>query len=716
MSVQQLLSRLRSSLAELRRRRVFRAAAVYGVVGWLVIEVATATFPYLGLPDWLITAVIVLIVLGFPLALVLAWTLELTPEGVRPERRSPEHSTGERGAPGGAPPGRPAGGTRRPRGSGSGAWLVAALGMAAGLAAFLTFWSPAQGGEGAEAAAGEEAATGGAEAWRLRQVTVSEAVEEWPAFAPDGTRLVYSRDVNGHRQLFVRDLETGSETALTDEPADHIQPAWSPDGRSLLYVREAKGGTLAPTDIHGPFVGGDIWLLEVATGSTRRLLEDAYNPSFSPDGGRIAFDASWVGPRRIWVADAVGRNPQQVTGDASESVSHIAPRWSPDGSMLAFQSVEGTKLDVRTVHLTSGVVRWVTDDLFANVQPVWAPGGEAIYFSSNRGGGLNLWRIPVTPEGVPAGAPLQVTMGAGQDIEPAVEPGDGRVAFVTRSLNATLWRLPVDPETGRPTGPPEALISTTREQSRGAWSPDGRRVAFNSDRAGHMNLWVHALEDGSTRQVTRGPGGDFQPRWSPDGRRLVFFSSRSGNADIWTVEVETGALVQLTADSALQVNPFYSPDGNRIAFQSDRGGRKEVWVMDADGSNPRQLSHTGVRDHFMLWSEDGRSIIYTAPGRDGPVQLQVSLEGGEARPFPRVVGGAHMSYGPGRERVMDVVDHRALWVTPLSGGEPLAVFEFEDPDVRIDYPVWSPDGRWVLFDRSKPGGGDVWMLEVASGS
>ncbi len=304
-------------------------------------------------------------------------------------------------------------------------------------------------------------------------------------------------------------------------------------------------------------------------------------------------------------------------------------------------------------------------------------------------------------------------MGAGQDIEPAVEPGGERVAFVTRSLNSTLWRLPVDPTTGRATGSPEALISTTREQSRGAWSPDGTRIAFNSDRAGHMNLWVHTLADGGTRQLTRGPGGDFQPRWSPDGRRLVFFSSRTGNADIWTVDVEGGSLVQLTADSALQVNPFYSPDGSRIAFQSDLGGRKEVWVMDADGSNARQLSHTGVSDHFMLWAEDGRSIIYTAPGREQVVQLQISLEGGEARSFRRVVGGAHMSFGPGRERIMDVVDHRTLWVTPLSGGEPVAVFSFDDPDVRIDYPVWSPDGRWVLFDRSQPGGGDIWMLEAA---
>ena len=64
----------------------------------------------------------------------------------------------------------------------------------------------------------------------------------------------------------------------------------------------------------------------------------------------------------------------------------------------------------------------------------------------------------------------------------------------------------------------------------------------------------------------------------------------------------------------------------------------------------------------------------------------------------------------GQTMIADVVGHRQIWVSPLSG-EPYTVFAFEDPDIRIDYPVWSPDGRWLLFDRVKPEGGDVWLLE-----
>ncbi len=73
-----------------------------------------------------------------------------------------------------------------------------------------------------------------------------------------------------------------------------------------------------------------------------------------------------------------------------------------------------------------------------------------------------------------------------------------------------------------------------------------------------------------------------------------------------------------------------------------------------------------------------------------------------------------MSFSPDASRIADVVEHKALWISSLGeGGEPEEVFAFDDPDVRIDYPVWSPDGRFLLFDRVRPRGGDVWMLESA---
>jgi Tol biopolymer transport system component len=546
----------------------------------------------------------------------------------------------------------------------------------------------------------------------LVQVSVRRAVHASPAWSPDGSALVYSAEAGTTRKLFLKQLASGDEQQLTRGAHDDLQPAWSPAGKRIVFVRSRRAGErLEPGDVFGQYADGDLWSIDLASGAETKLAEAAFNPSFSPDGTRIAVDASFAGPRRLWLIDARGRNPQQVTSDVSEAIVHLRPRWSPDGRKLVFQNVERTKFDIRVADVASGSLGWITNDAAQDVEPVWSPHGRFVYFSSYRSGGLNIWRVPVSASGKPVGRLQQITKGAGQDVDVALSPDGRRAAFVTLRQNASIWRLPVSPQSGRPLGAPEQVIATTREDSRGAWSPDGRVIAFNSDRTGEMNVWLHSLEDGSTRQLTRGAGGDFQPNWSPDGTTIAFFSSRSGSVDIWKVEVATAALTQLTSGGGIHANPFFSPDGSFIAYQSDDAGRLEVWVMRNDGSGARPLTRVGVMGHFLRWTRDGGGVVFRCPGGASPRSLRVALEGAEPEPLPEVAGGSHMSFSPDFSRILDVIGHKALWVSPLDVGTPEKVFEFEDRDVRIDYPVWSPDGRWVLFDRFRPQGGDIWLIE-----
>ena len=659
-------------LAGLKQGRVFRAIVGYGIVAFALLQIVEPIMHGLHLPDATLTWFVVALAVAFPVVVLVSWALE------QAEIRA------------------------LPAGSGAAVRTLPRIPLpVVALAVVMIALGALLIGRRRSAAS-----TGP----RLSQITFEGGIEEFPAWSPDGQQLLYVAERGRVRKLFRKDLRGGQPVQITQGPFDDVQPAWSPDGSKVLFVRGREPEhKLQPGDVFGPWLDADLFELDLRSGKEERLVENAFNPSFSPDGARIAVDASWAGPRRVWILDAQGHNPQQATTDSSEEVAHLAPRWSPDGKKIVFQNAQRTKYDVRVVNLESKALTSITDDFPSDLRPVWSPSGSFIYFTSDRGGGYNVWRAPVDAAGTLAGPLEQVTTGAGQDVEPAISPDGKRVAFSTLRQNADLWRLPVSPETGLPTGDPSAVVSTTREDSRGAWAPDGSAIAFNSDRGGEMNIWVQSLADGNTRQLTSGNGGDFQPNWSPDGKRIAFFSSRTGRPGIFAVEVASGAVTALASGGSIAAAPFYSPDGTRIAYQSDQSGRNELWVMKADGSDQRQVTKVGVSGHFVRWSAGGEAIIFRCPSRQ--IILSVPAGGGEPTPFAAAMkGGAHISFSPDQSKIMDVLGHRVLWASPAGGGEPQKVFEFADASVRIDYPVWSPDGKWVLFDRTHPEGGDIWVL------
>jgi Tol biopolymer transport system component len=124
----------------------------------------------------------------------------------------------------------------------------------------------------------------------------------------------------------------------------------------------------------------------------------------------------------------------------------------------------------------------------------------------------------------------------------------------------------------------------------------------------------------------------------------------------------------------------------------------------------RQITY-GSGGHFMRWSLDGHSLFFVCPYGGKPRVFRAGLDESEPQPLPDIAGGSHLSLSPDHSLILDVVAHKTLWVSPVEGGEPRKIFEFENPSMRIDYPVWSPDGEWVVFDAFKPQGGDIWLME-----
>jgi Tol biopolymer transport system component len=198
-----------------------------------------------------------------------------------------------------------------------------------------------------------------------------------------------------------------------------------------------------------------------------------------------------------------------------------------------------------------------------------------------------------------------------------------------------------------------------------AWSPDGRRIAFVSTRAGSDDLYVMDANGTNIRQLTNAPEWDSNLDWSPDGRRLVFASTRTGDGDIYTVSSFGGDLRRLTDAPGYESDPSWSPDGTRILFSRrvDRPTDNFVsdsvlMVMNADGSDPRNLSALfwNTADQHAstdgVWSPDGSQIAVVhyiqyrdataSCGNDGNIYLLDAADSAIRRVI-HIGGGGYLS-------------------------------------------------------------------------
>jgi Tol biopolymer transport system component len=173
-----------------------------------------------------------------------------------------------------------------------------------------------------------------------------------------------------------------------------------------------------------------------------------------------------------------------------------------------------------------------------------------------------------------------------------------------------------------------------------AWSPDGSKIAFASERDGDFEIYSMGSTGENPVRLTRNSASDSRPAWSPDGSRIAFVSNRDGNSEIYVMNADGTNQVRLTSNVAADSDPDWSPDGTRIAFSSEReiGG---IWVMNADGSDARRLTSNISGDYQPAWSPDGSRIAFS---RYSPTTAQgiyfVSSDGSSIVQFVQDRGNA----------------------------------------------------------------------------
>ena len=285
---------------------------------------------------------------------------------------------------------------------------------------------------------------------------------------------------------------------------------------------------------------------------------------------------------------------------------------------IAFVSHRDGNSEIYMMDINGGNQRNLTNHTDQDFMPSWSPDGKRIAFSSNRDGhvidGITTLEIYVMDAN--GDNPQNLTNNPSNDYSPSWSPDGKRVAFVSDRDKRFIAEIYV---MGADGGNPQRLTNNPHDDYSPSWSPDSKRIIFVSHRDGHfigevggITLEIYAMDaDGENLQkLTENRKNDRDPSWSPNGKRIAFASDRKGDAvnpEIYAMDADGGNLQRLTENRHEDASPSWSPDGKRIAFYSLRGMKADIYVMDADGQNEQRLTNTHV-DASPAWFNSPFSV------------------------------------------------------------------------------------------------------------
>ncbi|MCB2154182.1 right-handed parallel beta-helix repeat-containing protein [bacterium] len=409
-----------------------------------------------------------------------------------------------------------------------------------------------------------------------RQITQNTADDYWPAPMPQGLGTLFVSDREGSADLWMDSFQTEGLMRIAGNPAEDTQADWSGATNDIVFVSRRDGNAeLYKTNVDP--ASPDIRLIN-STGDFGDW--DSYPTGYSA----------------ATVLDADGL----ILTDLHFYVSTSSAGF--EWSVLEMGATEPGAV------LTSGTV--------ASTSFGWVD-------------------VPISP--IAVSGQVAVAMTYVQDSTPMLSTGtsgpDNRYYLYNPSTGWEarpdyFWRI----EASAAPGDPTRLTNDPAEDLHPRWSPDGSRIAFDSDRGGNRDVWLMNADGTGPTKLTDGTGSNHSPAWSPDGQSIAFVSDRDGNSNIYTIGADGTGLAAFTDDAAEDVGPDWTWDGNAIVFASNRSEGYEIYRRNVSGSsNAKRLT-------FMIGdAEQPRTVPldYMYGFNIDPTEVQVAVR----RDVPPVARG-----------------------------------------------------------------------------
>ena len=438
------------------------------------------------------------------------------------------------------------------------------------------------------------------------QLTNQAGTEFFPTLAPDGKEFVYSSLVDGgNYDLFRQRVGGKNLIPLTpNTPSEDSEPAFSPNGEHIAFYsnREPKG----------------VFVMEATGENLRPVIAGCHHPAWSPDGQEIVcskFGQSLPSTRNtnassLWIAN-VATGQKRLLSDCDA----MWPTWSPSGARIAFwfQPPSAGRRDIATISRDGGEISVVSKDASTNWNPVWSPDGKFLYFVSDRGGNMGFWRVAIDEgTGKVLGEPEPVLTPSTYSRHLSFSRDGRRMIYVQTDQESNIRAFNFDPVREKVIGEPFWITRGDRQIVRPELSPDLTRFVMRVPRRTQDDIVIVDREGKEWHDVTNDKFFDRYPRWSPDGKKIAFTSDRSGRYEIWTIDADGTNLRQISFDSPGDATfPLWSPDGNRLLFQRNQQNvivdLNKAWTEQTPQPLPSPEKVFVVWD----WSSDGKKLLGT---------------------------------------------------------------------------------------------------------